>query len=541
MPLPNANEEWPPPSTRKARQLYRRWGAWYSGEPEELAKVYEDMPAIAGADVPAGNPAGGARFSSAIARGIQRMFWGAPPSTGQTRGHKLHIPLAGDIATTSSDLLFGEPPTFGIPKDAGAAGGPKTQARLDEILIESNAQATWMEGAEIAAAYGGVYHRVMWDPTVAEVPLFDVVPPDCAAPEFRSGRLVAVTLWRDLDRIDGRHWRHLERHERGRILHGVYRSSDENKLGQRMRLEDHPATAPFALLVDPGDRETVDTGADGLSIEYVPNMRPHRTLRGSPLGRSDYAGAEPMMDAFDEAWTSWMRDLRIGKGRLVVPRSYIQSRGRGQGGVFDPEREVYEQVEALDSGEGAMKLTVVQFAIRVEEHSRTCRELLLTTVRTAGYSGRTFGEDDQVAATATEVNAQIGRSVSTRRKKINYYTGPLARLAYAALQIDAAKFRPDGVTAIRPVLDWPDGLPDNTEDVARSLQMIKAAESASIETRVRRLNPDWDDKQVKAEVIKIKEEAGAAPVAEPGTAAASQPTEPVDAPEPEDDGEQRTG
>jgi hypothetical protein len=544
MPLPDRNVEWPPPAEAAAAKLYQRWGAWYAGDPEQLTAVYSNTAGIGdlGGELPKGQPTG-PRFLAGLQRGVQRMFWGTSPSPGQVRGHKLHVPLASDIAMTSADLVFGEPPEFVIDDDAPAAGGDdpkakpkpkgkgnKTQERLDEILDESNAHAVWLEGGETASGYGGTYWRVRWDPVIAECPLFDALPPDSAVPEWRGGRMVAVTLWRYLDRFDGRVWRHLERHEPGRILHAVYRSTEADKLGVRKRLQDHPETAAFALALDAGSDEQVTTGAKGLSVEYMPNMRPHRVLRGSPLGRSDYAGVEPVLDALDEAWTSWIRDLRLGKGRLVVPRSYVQSLGRGRGATFDAEREIFEAVDAITSPDGGLAISNVQFAIRVEEHSRTCRELTTQALRGAGYAAQTFGETDTVAATATEVTTREAASYRTRAKKILYARGPLSRLAMTALEIDVAKFGTKGITPSRPTLKFPDGVAVDTEALARTLQLLQAAEAASIETRVKLFNPDWQDDEIKAEVIRIKDESGKPPPVPPPGAGAGAPGQGPDGP-----------
>jgi hypothetical protein len=41
----------------------------------------------------------------------------------------------------------------------------------------------------------------------------------------------------------------------------------------------------------------------------------------APLGRSDFSGLEISLDTLDEAHASWMRDIRLGKARLIVPHS----------------------------------------------------------------------------------------------------------------------------------------------------------------------------------------------------------------------------
>jgi Phage portal protein, SPP1 Gp6-like len=512
MPLPDSNVQWPPADQTEALKLYDRWGAWYAGDPDKLAEVYQAPMAGIGAGFNvAEQPSSG--LLGQMSRGLARMFWGSPVPSGQLRQHKMHIPLASDISSTSADLLFGEPPEITFPdvKPTSPLG-----ERIEKILDEANAFAAWHEGAETCSAYSGTYLRVRWDPEVAEVPLFEALPPDCAVPEWRTGRLVAVTLYRRLPRPDARWWWHLERHEPGRVFHGLYASQDENKLGRPLPLQDHPDTEMFAELVDADGGYA--TGAKGLACEYVPNMRPNRVLRGSMLGRSDYAGLEPLLDALDEAWSSWMRDLRLGKGRLIVPRSYMQSAGRGKGASFDADREIFESVDALTSPDGGLAIQNVQFAIRVQEHMQTCAEITTHALRGAGYSAQTFGEQGDVAMTATETVARESASYRTRAKKIGYWRGPLARIIRTALEIDVAQFHPDGVTLSGdlPALDWPDGVAVDPMQQAQTLQALAAAEAASIQRRVELLNPDWEDADVQAEVKRIKADAAGPPIAPPG-------------------------
>jgi Phage portal protein, SPP1 Gp6-like len=527
----DAKLEWPPPSLREANRLYERWAAWWSGEPLALTKVYGQTVGL-GLD-PYRTTAGNTRSTTLAA--TTRTFWGTPPSGDSLTSARLHVPLAADIASVSADLLFGEPPALVDPtgkdkkpaqatpggKPAPTSGPTATQQRLDDYMNEAGWSSVLLEGAELAAAFGGVYLRVGWDPQVAEYPLLDAIPPDAAVPEWRSGRLTAVTFWRQLDDNgeDGLIWRHLERHEPGRIYHGLYGSRDGGRLGVARDLRDHPETAAWADFVGPGGY--AETGADGLTAEYVPNIRPHRRLRGSQLGRSDFDGIESMLDALDEGWSSWMRDLRLGKGRIVVPQMYLQNRGRGQGATFDPEREVYEALEALPDNTG-LSLQIVQFAIRVAEHEQTCQALTAQALRGAGYSVQTFGEAGEAAPTATEIISRERRSFTTRAKKINYWRPVLARLAKAALAVDARVFRPDGVAALVPDVEWPDGVATDPQAQAQTLQLLAAAQAISTRTKVEQLHPDWDDQRVADEVKAIQAEGqppgapGAGDIGPPG-------------------------
>lgn len=532
MPLPDkADQQWPPKSARDTAPVYDRWGAWYSGDVAALARVYSSAIGYGVSHIDAESRRG-------LMGAQERRFHGQTPGPGSLKMTKLHIPLASDIATTSADLLFAEPPALIVPDDAqqrgrstdkaGAAASP-TQKRLDD-LMGWGMHAVLLEAAELASAYGGVYLRLGWDAKVADHVLLDAIPPDAAVPEFRAGHLVAVTFWRKLrnDADDGKVWRHLERHEPGSIEHGLYCTADDTRLGKRCKLSEHEETQAFGSLADGSGR--LDTGAKGLTADYVPNMRPNRTLRGSALGRSDFDGIEPLMDALDEAWSSWMRDLRLGKAKLLLPEHYLESQGRGQGSVYDAEQEVYVQVNAMpgrDSGV-AGAIQQVQFAIRVDEHSRTCEAITGEAVRGAGYSAQTFGMEGEVAVTATEVTAKQRRSFTTRAKKINYWRPVLARLLQTALEIDRKVFG-SKVEPIVPDVEWPDGVADDPEATARTLQLLDAAKAVSTRTKVEMLHPDWDDDRV-AEEVKLIDGAGmpddADSIGFPGTAAAGTPPRP---------------
>ncbi|TMR97546.1 phage portal protein [Nonomuraea basaltis] len=498
MPLPTSDQEWPPPHTKAEMKLYGVHGAWYAGDPDRLTEVYGggNVPGIGldpkGWDRPI---LGGGWWQRAT-----RWFWGTKTPATQNRSTKIHVPIASDIAATSADLLFSEPPTLRV-------NGKKGQARLEKILAEAGVYGIWLEAAELAAAYGGVFLRVGWDTEMHDFPIVDVLPADAGVPEFSSGRLKAVTFWRIVHEDGKEVWRHLEKHEVGRVYHGLYRG-DHDHLGRQVPLTDHPATEGFAAIVD--EAGGFDSGYDkGLLVGYVPNMRPHRTLRGTSLGRSDYAGVEPIMDALDETMTSWMRDLRLGKGRIVVPEVYLQNTGRGRGAAFDPDREIYSGLAMLPppGGSGAAELTISQFEIRVQEHRETAKSLTAQILRGAGYSVQSFGEDDGSgqAATATEIHMRRHKSYTTRGRKIGYWTPCLAWLTECLLAVDHAIYGTK-VVSERATVEWPDGVMPDPEAISRTLDMLNRAQAASVETRVRMLHPEWEDPQVRAEVQKLKDE-----------------------------------
>lgn len=501
MPLPAGGDTpWPPQECEPIYHQYAIWSAWYAGDIEQLAGVYAGVSGSRDTTGFFASEAGG--FKAAAGRvldSLRRWFWGQRVHGNQSR-NRLHVPIAADIATASADLLFSEPPTVTVPVEAGEeVTDAVTQERLTKLMDDGH-HATLLEAAEIAAALGGVFLRIVWDADKRDCPWITAVHPDAAVPAWRWGDLNSVIFWKVLKKKGKVVVRHLEMHEPGSILHGVY-EGDDDTLGHPVPLTDYSETAGLAEYLVNGNE--IETGAERLTAVYVPNMKPNRCWRNNPhaahLGRSDYSSVEPLMDALDMVYSSWMRDVELGKARLIVPQEYLRSNGPGAGSSIDLDREVYEGVNAMSDESGKSEIKEVQFAIRVDEHQRTCADLKTQIVTTAGYSAQTFGLADGVAMTATEVAAKERRSIITRDRKTRYFRSKLGDIYETWLQVDAAKFD-SGVTPVRPQITWADAVSVDPESQARELELLERAKAMSTREKVKRLHPDWADDEVDAEV-----------------------------------------
>lgn len=518
MPLPaGGNTPWPPKQCEPINRQIATWAAWYAGDVDQLAAVYSGAGGTQDTTGFFASEHGG--FKATVRRAgqtIRRWFWGERRGTSQPR-MRLHVPIASDIASASADLLFSEPPTVTVAPASvpGPDGQPTpdtvTQDRLNELL-DDGAHATLLEGAEICSALGGVYLRIVWDKTVRDKPWLTAIQPDVAVPEWTWGRLSAVTFSQEILRKGKIVVRHLERHEKGMILHGVYEGTND-ELGRPAALTDYDATRGLANehLVNGNE---IQTGATGMTAVYVPNMRPNRLWRTNPdaayLGRSDYAGVEPLMDALDMTYSSWMRDVDLGKARLIVPQEYLQSNGPGKGASVDLDQEVYEGINSMAAEDGKAEIKEVQFKIRHVEHAATVTDLKTSIVTSAGYSAQTFGLDSAgQAVTATEIAAQNRRSLITRDRKSRYWRSELADLYETWLAVDVTVFQ-SGVTPQRPTIEFADAVSVDPLAQAQTLRELDTARAISTEQKVRTLHPDWDGDDVDAEVARIIAETGQA-------------------------------
>jgi len=294
--------------------------------------------------------------------------------------------------------------------------------------------------------------------------------------------------------------RHLERHEPGAILHGLYKG-DTKHLGYPLALDEHNSTLPYMELVDA--EGAIPTGVKTLTAAYVANMRPQRRWRKiedlCDLGRSDYDGVEPLMDALDETYTSWMRDIRLGRSRIMVPEFMLKDMGKGQGAAWDEDQEVFTQLKMAPTDANQSQITAQQFAIRVAEHQQTAAQLVDEILASAGYSPSTFGKGESgQMATATEVVSRERQSERTRDKKTRYWSSALEPLLTTWLELDALLFKSGAQGEVE--VQWADAVQPDPEALARTVELLNRAEAISDETKVAMLHPDWDEEELAKEV-----------------------------------------
>lgn len=505
MPLPLAGAQWPPAHLDPITAKLGEWDAWYVGDVDGLYRTYSTQQGLAQRIDRPGQYRGG------VVGAISRFWWGRPVGdlSRQVDSDKVHVPIAADLCQASADLLFAEPPSL-------TTDDTTAQAELD-AAIEGGLFTQLSEGAEVAAALGDVYLRTTWDTQLADRSFITPVHADAAIPEFRWGRLVAVTFWWAVHHDGQRVLRHLERHEldqdgNGVIFHGLYEGTP-TALGRQVPLTEHPSTAGIQV----NDQAMIQTGP-GLAVVHVPNQTPQRRWRKHPLGRnlgrSDLDGIEGLMDKLDMVYSSWMRDVRLAKSRIIVPSFMLDNLGPGQGAMFDSDQDVFTPLAAPPSEDSASQITPQQFAIRFAEHQATCQQLLDDILRTAGYSRQTFGEGEDVAVTATEVTSKDRRSALTRDRKIRNFTPPLQAILAKKLQVDADLFGTRVPAGTSVDVQFVDVTQADPLQLAQTTQTLFQAQSASTETRVRLMHPDWDETAVAAEVGRILSEFGS-PVPDP--------------------------
>lgn len=427
---------------------------------------------------------------------------------------KIHVPLAADIASVSADMLFCERPRFTIYDDEKEKEESKKQTRLDEILRKNSIYNKLHEAAEMAAAGGDVFLKINYDKDKRDYPVLMIVSTEDALPEWRLGELVTVHFFTVLkrDRDGSKVWRLYERYDRGKILSAVF-CGDASSLG----------TEDAVMLADLGLEKELKLPVDAMASTQVFNMKPSRVQCGAENGRSDFEGQRDQLDALDEVMSSWLRDIRLAKARLLVPAEFLRKQSNGMfagENQFTWEFDVdVETLVALDiANDKNMQITPSQFEIRAEQHAKTAESLIRNIISMAGYSPQSFGLDiNGSAQSGTALHIREKKSYTTRGKKINYWDSPLEHILTVMLQLDRVIYNtPDIHDKDRVQVEFPDILTSDITNVANAVNMLRSAQSASTETLVKMLHPEWSAKQVKDEVSRIMTEYGiATPKADP--------------------------
>jgi hypothetical protein len=524
MPLPEEDKVWPPLEWSLAFDQYASNDAWYAGSELDLVSLYGSAgngTANRG-DNPASHfnnrtPDAGLTRRSRIWRSLTRPFWTRSTAPGGTSGApeqktRLHSPLAGNLATLSSDLLFSDPPTTRLMKDGKPVDGAP-QDRVDLICNSDRMRMTLSQAGEWAAGISGVVLTAHWDPENTDAPWMGIAAADAAVPEYEGEKLVAINLWSTYQTVNAsgqvaKVFYHVERHERGAVIHALYEGAFAS-IGKRVPLDTIPETAHYLTIPNttenPDYSLTIGTGIDVLTAAFWRNLptrlhRKHGIL--SRLGRADFEGVEPILSAVDEVWSSWMRDIKIARARLIVPNSFLE--GGVFGPQFDDDQEILTSLEYADTKSGET-IEAHQFEIRFLEHRSTILALVAEVLQHCGYSESSYSDNaDGGSKTATEVLDRTSASERTRDKKGLYFADAQVQIDEALLELDRVHYHqpglPDGAEI---VIEFAEISQIDPEKEARTLGLLRTAMAASTKTLVEMQHPEWSQDEKDEEVDRI--------------------------------------
>lgn len=461
--------EWPPAVHRPRLDAIRKSRAWYAGE-----RLREDS--------------GSSFWCKRVV--TKDEWWG---TTSIADDEKVHVPAAADLALTASDFLFGGGVEFLSPEQELVNAAEQTAQFLALLPL----------GAEKGSGLGETYIRLGWDDELG-IELAELIEPDTVLPTFRWGRLASAIVWEDLDVYEGKRWRHLEHHERGVIRHelwlcgpAVAGSSREaaplDEMVTTRPLTDHPATRDLDPYIDlpPGM-------ADRLALHYVANAD-SKTKRAG--GRSDTEGSEGLMAGLDLTVSGMLRDVDLGKGRVLVDESVLTRTGVLGSVFFDKDARYLSPVGS--SGMSEKQLQIVQFAIRADDHLAIARDLIQRIVSAGGYSPESLSVvQGSLPEAASARRARERASLRTSERKAGRWR-PVIAEALSSLAVIRAYLNDDDIDPPEVTVTIRNSMAPDTHEVATMVAAAYAAGVMSPQTAVRELHPTWKEERVLEEVAAL--------------------------------------
>jgi A118 family predicted phage portal protein len=473
---------------------FEEWGTWYSGESQYLVDYYTRKVATTMKE--------------------DSLFWAKIEQ--EERVNAIHIPVAGDIAGMSANLLFSESPRIII-------NNMLYSDIINYFIKENGFDNLILEGAEIASAFGGVLLKLDIDSQLSDFPILSCLTPLQFLPTFKMGRLNSILMWRDVLIIEDKdiYYRLFEdRTRKGNNLNISFKLYKGNQYNVGFEIDLNSIDDPSLLNLNNFEISNVR----GLGCIYIPNMKPNKLAPGSMIGINDFNSSIPLMDGLDSIWSSWMNDIELGRGQIFLDEELLQrddsldgsgSSSVGRGSSFSKFKKCFINLNLSSykmSNDNVKPLDVHQFDIRTDDHLKACIESIKTIIGNCGYSPQSFGIDvTGQAESGTALRIKEGKSVLTSQKKARYWQPQIndllrqmVALYYAYNNKDTRINDPSEIT-----VELEDSIPINTKELSETIRNLDMAKAVSTYIKVKMQHPDWSEDDITLEVDRITKETGA--------------------------------
>lgn len=302
---------------------------------------------------------------------------------------------------------------------------PEYQQYIDSAL---NANGFWKQLPELlskAYAMGGAVLKCYLsdgDPRIDYITADRFVPVSWDGSGVQSGILSGTYT-------KGRDYYHLlEFMQPGRSEFKLFKAASESELGRECPLSE----------MFPGLNSKVEY-ADGKSIfAYFRPFVSNNSDYDTPLGMSVYANCTDTLRALDTVFDSFQREFILGKKRIIVPSSCIQTILDPDSGkvvrYFDADDEAFIALRHEDGED--LKITDNTTELRIEQHVSAINAYLNILCMQTGLSAGTFSFDvQQGMKTATEIISQESKTARTVKNNKNLLTEAIETVVRALIQL----------------------------------------------------------------------------------------------------------
>ncbi len=316
-----------------------------------------------------------------------------------------------------SDLTFSEQCEITIDDAA-------YQEFIDKQLEDNGFWENMPETVSMGYALGGCTVKVYAEnakPRINYVHANHFLPIEWTGKQITSGAFTTVA------HRNGNFYTLVEMQNKGRVEYKLFLSTTMDSLGSPCALSE---------LYNFGD--SADYKADCPMFAYFKPCTSNNVEYDTPLGMSIYANSIDTLKALDVAFDSFAREFILGKKRIIVPSSAIQTVVDTKTGelvrYFDADDEAFVALKADDADQ--MKVQDNTVELRVEEHVAAINALLNILCFQVGLSAGTLSFDAvQGLKTATEVISQDSKTARTIKSNKNLLTETIETVIHALIAV----------------------------------------------------------------------------------------------------------
>jgi hypothetical protein len=391
------------------------------------------------------------------------------------------------VAKVSADLLFGEDVQIKTENEAD-------QEWLEEWMEENNVWQQLYQAGLTAAYEGDVAYRV---DRIDDVGVLSFTQPCYFFPGFNTdnmhGKLgYAVMAWMKED-YEGGKWLRTEEHTPELIINRLFKLDGgieqmpmdyqanmympQYRIGREIPImEMYPDILP-----------EIQTGIDEINIGMIPNFRD----LSSYYGVSDIAGVDSLQAEINNRLTANRVILnRHSDPKLGVPKGFMDRRG------------VARHLETYEFDEAGQKPEYLTWDGKLDNSFAQIQEIVIDILNATETAPALLGMDKGGVESGRALRYKMLRTMAKIRRKQQFFDQGIRDIIRIARKIE-------GLQPIDIDISWPDGLPTDGIDLANEVLLAANAGAISVEEKVSKLNPEWTEDQVQAEVQRINIETSA--------------------------------
>lgn len=298
---------------------------------------------------------------------------------------------------------------------------------IEYVLKKNNFSQKMQEAIEQMLALGGeaikVWYEVQHDENGNEIPNSGIIKIGwCMADQFIpiawDNAKVDSCVFISRKAINGYYYTRLEWHKWNgatyTISNELYRAEMRNGANENQDILGfrYPLNAIYPFL----DEQTEIHNLEQSLFTYMRTPTANNLDDNSPLGMSIYGNALSTLKAIDETYDSLVREIELGRKRIIVPAKAVKKIASDDTGepvrYFDATDEVYQALATDDTD--SLKIVDNSVEMRIAPHIEALNAHLSKLCLDVGFSSGTFTFDMKNGIkTATEVVSENSKTYKT--------------------------------------------------------------------------------------------------------------------------------